>query len=241
MLRACTVIVVSILLPFPAQAILPVSPIMASFSNELDFDALRGEIQHFEQTLYDQNQLPLMVASGEFDSQGCLTRYQRTDNVTQKQLTLVRDDSHKRLISQQSPQRQIVLTDDCRIAATTGSDDINREYIYRDNLLVKVKDARDGYVYKEYFYTPQAMPRIVVWYNDDSDVLMLTEPKKRLSDPWDFVTQGYDNGHPVYRAFKKCQYDNHANPTGCALIIDNQGENAGQTVQEIRYRITYYR
>ncbi|BDH44917.1 UPF0257 lipoprotein YnfC [Salmonella enterica subsp. enterica serovar Choleraesuis] len=223
-----------------AQTVPPFSPIMSSFSNELDFDALRGHVRRFEQTLYDQNQLPLMVARGEFDAGGCLTRYQRVDNVNQQQITLVRDESNRALVALENPAQQIHLTDKCQIASTEGKDDIHRQYIYQKNLLVKVKDAHDGYVYKEYFYTPEAMPKIVVWYSDDSDVLMLTEPKKRLSDPWDFVTQGYDNGHPVYQAFKKCHYDNYANPTGCALIIDNQGGAAGQTVQEIRYSISYY-
>lgn len=222
-----------------AQSVPPFSPIIASFSNELDFDALRGHVRRFEQTLYDNNHLPLMMARGEFDISGCPTRYERIDNITEKQFVLVRDSTNRALVSPLDPAQQIHLNSHCQIASTQGKDAIVRQYVYRHDLLVKIKDVRDGYVYKEYFYTPEAMPKIVVWYSDNNDVLMLTEPKKRLSNPWDFVTQGYDNGHLVYQTFKKCHYDKYANPTGCALIIDNPGE--GQTIQEIRYSITYYR
>lgn len=225
-----------------AQAVLPYNPIMASFSNELDFDALRGPVKEFEQVMYDSNRLPLMIARASFDASGCLTRYEKIDNTTQKQLNLIRDNDLHALISRNNPDEKITLSDRCHIIGTQGIGDDGRLYIYQKDLLVKVKDAHDGYVYKEYFYTPEAMPKSVVWYGDESDILLITEPKKKLSDPWDFVTQGYNNGTLVYRTAKKCQYDGHANPMECILGVKSaiDGDKEENKIQGISYAITYY-
>lgn len=224
------------------DAVEPVHPAMASLSNELEFDPLRGRVKSFEQVLYGNQDNRLMVAKGNFDPRGCLQDYERADLVNNRVMTLVRAGNSNTLVSTRDKRNTIVLNDDCEIVATTNSSPERKRYIYEKGLLVKVKDIRDAWVYKEYFYTPEGMPQSTVFYGEEHDVLLITEPKQKLSDPWDFVTQGLDNGVPFYQALKKCQYDEAGNPLVCDFAVDSlvQGGSAEKERQQIRYNTTYY-
>lgn len=224
------------------DAVEPFHPAMASLSNELEFDPLRGQVKSFEQVLYGSDDNQLMVAKGRFDTRGCLLTYERNDLVNNQAITLVRKNGSRTLVSTRDKRNTIVLNDACQIVASSSSSPQRKLYIYEKGLLVKVKDANDAWVYKEYFYTPEGMPKSTVFYGEEHDVLLVTEPKQKLSDPWDFVTQGLDNGVPFYQALKKCQYDQAGNPSVCDFAVDTliQGGNTEKERQQIRYTTTYY-
>ncbi len=224
------------------DAVEPFHPAMVSLSNELEFDPLRGPVKSFEQVLYSNEDSRLMVAKGRFDPSGCLQAYEREDLVNNHVMTLVRESDSNTLVSTRDKRNTIVLNNDCQIVATTNSNQARKRYIYENGLLVKVKDARDAWVYKEYFYTPEGMPKSTVFYGEEHDVLLITESKQKLSDPWDFVTQGLDNGVPFYQALKKCQYDKEGNPSVCDFAVDSlvQGGSQQKERQQIRYTTTYY-
>ncbi|MTD37795.1 YnfC family lipoprotein [Erwinia sp. CPCC 100877] len=219
----------------------PFHPAMASLSNELEFDALRGNVKSFEQTLYGVSDKPLMVAKGLFDPSGCLKEYERADRTSGESMKLVRDTHGNTLVSVRDKRNTIVLNDKCQIVETTNRDPARKRYIYEKGFLVKVKDAKDAWVYREYFYTREGMPKSMVLYGEQNDVLLITEPKRKLEEPWDFITQGLSNGTPFYQAMKKCRYDKMANPLVCDYAVNtltNGGEKKER--QQIRYRTTYY-
>ncbi|AFJ46130.1 YnfC family lipoprotein [Shimwellia blattae] len=229
----------------PAAAVLkpePFSPVMASFSNELEFDALRGKVKSFEQALYDSGDTPVMLARGEFDTRGCLMRYEKIDGVNNGKIKLTRNVADNTLISAYDKQRVIHLNDRCEVVSTDAKGDDAKDYIYdARGFLVKVKGHKDAWVYKEYFYTPEGMPKSVVYYGDEKDFLIITEPKKKLSEQWDFITEGLDDGKPVFQSVKKCLYDDRYNPTVCYLItavVENGVQK--KRVEQIHYIVKYY-
>ncbi|MBJ3815689.1 YnfC family lipoprotein [Shimwellia pseudoproteus] len=229
----------------PAGAVLkpePFNPIMASFSNELEFDALRGRVKSFEQALYDNSDTPVMYAKGEFDRQGCLMSYEKIDGVNNGKIKLTRNTADNTLISAYDPQRVIHLNDRCEVTSTDDDAGTVKDYIYdQHGFLVKVKGHKDAWVYKEYFYTPEGMPKSVVYYGDEKDFLIITEPKKTLNERWDFITEGLNDGKPVFQSVKKCVYDERYNPTVCYLITAEL-DNGIQTkrVEQIHYIVKYY-
>ena len=220
----------------------PFNPIMASFSNELEFDALRGRVKSFEQALYNNSDTPVMYARGEFDPQGCLMSYEKIDGVNSGKIKLTRNTASNTLISAYDRQRVIHLNARCEVTKTDDNAGVVKDYIYDKNgFLVKVKGHKDAWVYKEYFYTPEGMPKSVVYYGDEKDFLIITEPKKALNDRWDFITEGLDDGKPVFQSVKKCVYDERYNPTVCYLVTAVV-ENGIQTkrVEQVRYMVQYY-
>lgn len=229
----------------PAQAVLkpePFNPAMASFSNELEFDALRGPVKSFEQALYDDQDNAVMLAKGEFDRQGCLTHYEKLDAVNNGKIKLERNVQNNTLVSLYDNSRVIQLNDRCQVVGADNSGDASKEYIYDGRgFLVKVKGRKDAWVYKEYFYTAEGMPKSIVYYGDENDFLITTEPKKKLSESWDFITEGLDEGKPVFQSVKKCVYDERYNPRVCYLVTATM-ENGVQSkkVEQIHYRVSYY-
>jgi hypothetical protein len=219
----------------------PFRPAMASLSNELEFDALRGHVKSFEQVLYGDGDKPLMVAKGQFDPSGCLKVYERADRTSGEYMKLVRGSDSNTLVSVRDKRNTIVLNDKCQIVETTNSDPAHKIYIYHKDFLVKVKDAKDAWVYREYFYTREGMPKSIVFYSEQNDVLLITEPKRKLDEPWDFITQGLSNGMPFYQALKKCRYDKMANPLVCDYAVNTLTEGGEKKEQQqIRYHTTYY-
>ena len=234
-----------ILLPLTGEAaqapeVLPFAPAMASLSNELAFDALRGRVKTFEQILYGEDSLPLMVAKGRFDKSGCLVEYERSERGGES-MHLIRQAGSDTLVSALDKRNTVVLDKHCQIVSITSPGVEHRSYLYRDGLFVNVYSTRDAWVYKEYFYTPEGMPNTMVMYGEQHDVLMATEPKRKLEEPWDFLTRGLDNGRLFYLAAKKCRYDDVGNPLECANIVETQdGGKTAQERQQIRYTTTYY-
>ena len=47
------------------------TPEMASFSNEFEFDPLRGPVKAFSQTLYDEHDQVVKWVKGRLSSEGC--------------------------------------------------------------------------------------------------------------------------------------------------------------------------
>ncbi|WP_238714266.1 MULTISPECIES: YnfC family lipoprotein [Tenebrionibacter/Tenebrionicola group] len=225
------------------ETLAPFQPAMASLSNELEFDALRGRVKNFEQVLLGSDEGQLTIAKGRFDLHGCLKEYERMDFVNGQSIRLARADNSNTLVSARDKRNTIVLNKACQIVGTTNSaSPVSKLYIYDKNLLVKVKDARNAWVYKEYFYTPEGMPESTVFYGEEHDVLLITVPKRKLAEPWDFITQGLDNGVPFYQALKKCHYDKKGNPSVCDFVVDTliQGGATETEHQQIRYTTTYY-
>ncbi|WP_058913224.1 YnfC family lipoprotein [Entomohabitans teleogrylli] len=219
----------------------PFNPIMASFSNELDFDALRGQVKSFEQAMYNDQNKPVMYAKASFDQKGCLNSYEKVDSINNGKIKLVRDVKTNRLISNYDASRVISLNSDCQIVQVSGEGKEPKQYIYDKGFLVKVKGARDAWVYKEYFYTAEGMPKSIVFYGDERDFLLIQEPKKKLSDGWDYITEGFDEGKPVYQSVKKCSYDAKSNPTECWFVTATQQNGLEKKkVERIRYAVTYY-
>ncbi len=219
----------------------PFNPSIASFSNELEFDALRGQVKTFEQALYNDQNKPVMYAKGSFDKSGCLNEYEKLDSVNNTRIKLVRDVKTNTLVSSFDKSKTIELNKACQVVSLGGETADPKEYVYNDNFLVKVKGRKDAWVYKEYFYNPDGMPKAAVLYGDEKDILLITVPKQKLSDNWDYVSEAFDDGKPMSQAIRKCNYDKVSNPTVCYFVTLSQIDGTTTRKNEqIRYRVTYY-
>lgn len=87
---------------------------MASFSNEFEFDPLRGPVKEFSQTLYDEHDEVVKWVKGRLSSEGCfdLLAFEDTENKTGAALVL--DANY--YLDAQSQEKRLRLQGKCQLA-----------------------------------------------------------------------------------------------------------------------------
>lgn len=73
------------------------TPEMASFSNEFEFDPLRGPVKAFSQTLYDEHDQVVKWVKGRLSSEGCFDLLAFEDRENKTGAALVLDANYYRM------------------------------------------------------------------------------------------------------------------------------------------------
>ncbi|MGM3162323.1 YnfC family lipoprotein [Dickeya undicola] len=217
----------------------PVNPVLAGLSNIFGFDALRGKVKHFTQTQTDEAGKVTAYVEGEFDADGCLAALRTYQPSMNLDLDLVRDG--KKLVDKSEHQALFELTDLCQLAKTTDgrlsyrSNDQHfiTEVIYRDQPtpLAAYQYDDEGFPVSMTFVSPQSGKVSTVVMQNDA-------PAKKRLDATVIVTE---NNEQVSVTRTSCQYDQHANPRQCQVLV-SVGKGAAQTVSTLTHttKIDYY-
>lgn len=217
-----------------SSAPLSFTPEMASFSNEFDFDPLRGPVKDFTQTLINEKGEVSKRVTGTVSTEGCFDTLELHDLEANTGMALVLDANFYR--DAETQQQKIKLQGKCQLAelpaAGVSWDTDDQGFIVRAHgkeMEVKYRYDADGY------------PLGKTTVSGDQQLSIAATPSKDKRKKLDYSAVSLLNNKPLGSVKQSCEYDRHHNPVSCELVIqDKSVKPAVEHRYTIKNSIDYY-
>ena len=210
------------------------TPEMASFSNEFDFDPLRGPVKDFSQTLMNEKGEVTKRVSARISEEGCFDLLDLHDVQNSTGATLLLDANY--YIDADTQQKKILLQGKCQLA---GMENVGLKWETDDKGIIVA--ARGKGVTVSYRYDAEGYP---LWKTSTSgaDTLEIVSlPSKDARKKLDYTSTSALNGKAIGKVVQACDYDRHDNPVSCQLEVEDDSVSpAIQQRYTIENRIEYY-
>lgn len=216
------------------EAPLTYTPEMASFSNEFDFDPLRGPVKDFSQTLMNEKGEVIKRVAGKVSEQGCFDMLEFHDLENNTGASLILDANY--YLDAVSREKRVKLQGKCQLAELPAAE---IAYDTDDNGFVSAARGKDVDV--EYRYDGDGYPTGKTTKAKDSTLVVEAkagvDEKKKL----DYTAISTLNGKAIAQVKQSCDYDGHFNPLSCKLDITDESVTPSKTESySIENTIDYY-
>lgn len=210
------------------------TPEMASFSNEFDFDPLRGPVKDFSQTLLNEKGEVAKRVAGALSAEGCFDSLELHDIENNTSVSLVLDANY--YIDTQTNEKRLRLQGKCQLAAFPAAgvtwDTDDKGFI----VTARGKDLQVDYRYDAEGY-PLGKSTTSKEMHLQVDATPSAEKRKKL----DYTAVSVLNDKPLGHVKQSCDYDRHDNPVSCKLLIVDQSVTpAVERTFSIKNTIEYY-
>lgn len=210
------------------------TPEMASFSNEFDFDPMRGPVKDFSQTLMNEQGQVLKRVSGSLSEEGCFDSLEFHDLENNSGASLALDANY--YVDQVSREKRVRLQGKCQLAELPAA---GISYDTEDNDFVIAAKGKDVLV--TYKYDSEGYPLGKVTKSKDSELAIVAtagvDKKKKL----DYSATTSLNGKIIGVAKQTCDYDSHFNSLSCDLeMTDDSVTPPTVTHYTIKNTVEYY-
>lgn len=210
------------------------TPEMASFSNEFDFDPLRGPVKDFSQTLMNEKGEVTKLVSAKLSEEGCFDVIEMHDLESNTGATLVLDANY--YLDANTQQKKILLQGKCQLA---GMPAIGLTWDTDDNGFVVAAHGKSLTV--DYHYDKEGYPLGKTSVGGDETLKILAVPSKDARKKLDYTATSTLNDKPIGNVAQTCDYDRHDNPVSCALeIVDDSAKPPVTKHYTIKNNIDYY-
>jgi len=210
------------------------TPEMASFSNQFDFDPLRGPVKDFSQTLLNDHGEVTRRVSGTMSKEGCFDTLEFHDLDANTGAALVLDANY--YLEAGSQEKRVKLQGKCQLAELPA---IGLQYETDDNGFVVAARGKEASV--EYRYDEEGYPlgKKTQAKASTLDVKATTTGDKRKKLNYQSVSL-LDN-KAISHATQVCKYDDYFNPVSCTLDVTDESATP-PTVHHftIKNTIEYY-
>lgn len=217
-----------------ASGPLSFTPEMASFSNEFDFDPLRGPVKDFTQTLFNEKGEVSKRVTGSLSQEGCFDTLELHDLDANTGVALVLDANF--YVDAETQQQKIKLQGKCQLAelpaaGVTWDTDDNGFIITAHGKAMEVK----------YRYDADGYPLGKTTVSGDQHLSVSATPSKDKRKKLDYSAISLLNDKPLGTVKQSCDYDRHDNPVTCELqIMDDSVKPAVEHKYTIKNSIEYY-
>ena len=210
------------------------SPEMPSFSNEFDFDPLRGPVKDFSQTLMNEKGEVAKRVSGQMSEEGCFDVLEFHDLENNTGATLVLDANY--YVDGMTQEKRVRLQGKCQLAELPSAG-------------VAWETNDDGFVVKSlskerevnYQYDSEGYPLGKTSLTKGNTLAILSTPSDDPRKKLDYTSVSLLNKQPVGNVKRSCDYDRHANPVSCDLEVIDMSVNPAVTLRyTIKNVIEYY-
>ncbi|MCU6671470.1 YnfC family lipoprotein [Enterobacteriaceae bacterium H4N4] len=210
------------------------TPEMASFSNEFDFDPLRGPVKDFSQTLFNEKGDVAKRVSGSLSTEGCFDTLELHDLESNSGIALVLDANY--YLDAETREKKLRLQGKCQLAEMSASgiswDTDDNGFIvsaHGKNLQISYRYDADGY------------PLGKTSVSGDQHLSIAATPSADKRKRMDYTAVSLLNEKPLGRVKQTCDYDSHNNPVKCELrIVDQSVKPVVERKYTIENSIEYY-
>lgn len=210
------------------------TPEMASFSNEFDFDPLRGPVKDFSQTLMNEKGEVSRRVSGSLSAEGCFDQLEFHDLDNNADVSLVLDANY--YLDAETREKRLRLQGKCQLSALPAA---GVEWETDDNGFVITARSKDSQV--NYRYDDEGYPLGKNTVSEDNQLSVEATPSKDKRKKLDYTAVSLLNNKPLGNVTQRCEYDRHANPLSCELkIVDNSVTPPVARNYTIKNTINYY-
>lgn len=217
-----------------ASAPLSFSPEMASFSNEFDFDPLRGPVKDFTQTLLNDKGEVSKRVTGTVSTEGCFDTLELHDLEANTGVALVLDANY--YLDAETQQRKVKLQGKCQLAELPAA---GVTWDTDDNGFVVAAHGKEMEV--KYRYDAEGYPLGKTTVSGEQHLSVQATPSKDVRKKLDYTAISLLNDKPLGHVKQSCDYDRHNNPVTCQLLItDDSVKPAVERKYTIKNSIDYY-
>ncbi len=210
------------------------TPEMASFSNEFDFDPLRGPVKDFSQTLMNEKGEVVKRVAGSVSAQGCFDKLEFQDLESNTGASLVLDANY--YLDAVSREKRIKLQGKCQLAELPAA---AITYDTDDNGFVVAARGKDITV--NYRYDKDGYPTGKTTRAKDSTLEVTAKAGGDMKKKLDYTAASQLNGNAITQVKQSCDYDSYFNPLSCKLeIIDESVTPPTSANYAIENTIDYY-
>jgi hypothetical protein len=210
------------------------TPEMASFSNEFDFDPLRGPVKDFSQTLINEKGEAIKHVVGSVSEEGCFNELEFHDLENNTGATLVLNANY--YVDSLSGEKRVKLQGKCQLAELPGA---AVTYETDDNGFVVAAHGKETSVVYNYDKDGYPLGKTTKAHDDTLAITAKTgnDKKKKL----DYTSESTLNGKSIGMVKQTCDYDGHFNPLECALSITDESVKPPKIEKyTIKNSIDYY-
>lgn len=217
-----------------ASAPLSFSPEMASFSNEFDFDPLRGPVKDFTQTLLNDKGEVSKRVTGTVSTEGCFDTLELHDLEANTGVALVLDANY--YLDAETQQRKVKLQGKCQLAELPAA---GVTWDTDDNGFVVAAHGKEMEV--KYRYDAEGYPLGKTTVSGEQHLSVQATLSKDVRKKLDYTAISLLNDKPLGHVKQSCDYDRHNNPVTCQLLItDDIVKPAVERKYTIKNSIDYY-
>ena len=217
-----------------ASVPLSFSPEMASFSNEFDFDPLRGPVKDFTQTLLNDKGEVSKRVTGTVSTEGCFDTLELHDLEANTGVALVLDANY--YLDAETQQRKVKLQGKCQLAELPAA---GVTWDTDDNGFVVAAHGKEMEV--KYRYDAEGYPLGKTTVSGEQHLSVQATPSKDVRKKLDYTAISLLNDKPLGHVKQSCDYDRHNNPVTCQLLItDDSVKPAVERKYTIKNSIDYY-
>ncbi|POT57429.1 YnfC family lipoprotein [Citrobacter amalonaticus] len=207
---------------------------MASFSNEFDFDPLRGPVKDFSQTLMNENGEVAKRVTGTLSEEGCFDTLELHDLENNTAVALVLDANY--YLDAQTGEKKVRLQGKCQLAELPAA---GVTWDTDDNGFVVTATGKEMKV--RYRYDAQGYPLGKTTTSQDHTLSVDAKPSNDPRKKLDYTAVSLLNNRPLGNVKQTCEYDRHANPVDCQLVIvDESVKPPVARTYTIKNTIDYY-
>jgi hypothetical protein len=217
-----------------ASAPLSFTPEMASFSNEFDFDPLRGPVKDFSQTLINDKGEVSKRVSGSLSTEGCFDTLEIHDIESNSGVALVLDANY--YLDAQTMQKKLRLQGKCQLAEMVAS---GISWDTNDDGFIVAAHGKSTEV--NYRYDVDGYPLGKTSVSGEQRLSVAAKPSGDLHKRLDYTAVSMLNDKALGNVKQTCDYDRHDNPVSCELlIVDESVKPAQERKYTIKNTIGYY-
>lgn len=215
------------------------SPEMASYSNEFDFDPVRGSVKTVTESLIDAQGKTVKYFSGKLSQEGCFTAMEMRDVAHNSGATLVLNANY--YVDAATNEKRILLQGKCQLA---GIPAVGVTYETNDDGFVTSVEGKntDGKAVKTtYSYDKEGYPTGRVTRNDNDTLEVKNSSNADVRKKMDYTSQTLLNGKLIGQSVQTCDYDKHDNPQTCTFRNTDMSSTPEKVSQyTIKYAVEYY-
>jgi len=210
------------------------TPEMASFSNEFDFDPLRGPVKDFRQTLMNEKGEVTKRVSARLSEEGCFDLIELHDLENNTGATLVLDANY--YLDGTTQEKRILLQGKCQLA---GMPTAGVTWDTDDNGFIVAAHGKEFTV--DYRYDKDGYPLGKTTVSGKETLKVIAAPPKDALKKLDYTAVSLLNDKTIGNVAQTCDYDRHNNPLSCDLeIVDDSAKPPVTRHYTIKNTIEYY-
>ncbi|HAT1572876.1 MAG: YnfC family lipoprotein [Kluyvera cryocrescens] len=210
------------------------TPEMASFSNEFDFDPLRGPVKDFSQTLINEKGEVAKRVSAQISREGCFDLLEFHNIEEDTGALLVLDANY--YLDGVTREKRVRLQGKCQLAEFPSA---GVAWETDDNGFVVKALSKESEV--DYRYDDEGYPLGKTSTVKDNTLSVVSTPSQDVRKKLDYTAVSLLNKLPVTNVTQRCEYDRHDNPVSCELkIVDASAKPPVTQHYTIKNTIEYY-
>lgn len=236
MKNALIILLLPVLLTACDNGTVPVAftPEMASFSNEFDFDPLRGPVKDFSQILMNDKGDVTRRINAQLSQEGCFDQIEFHNLENNTGGILVLDANY--YLDGNTQEKRILLQGKCQLAEMPSAGIV---WDTDDNGFIVAAHGKSMKV--GYRYDSEGYPLGKTTVGDDDTLKIVATPSLNNHKKLDYTSISTLNDKTISNVTQRCDYDRYDNPISCHLqIVDGSVKLAITYRYIIKNQIEYY-